>query len=367
MVDNKDYHKRAWIEVCGRHGLVITEEKYFSLIHARTNDVILQNIFGPGLTTAKRDIGVEKEATYRNLYRTHVTPISGLLDFLKELKAGAIPCAIASNSPVENVNLVIDELKIRDFFSAVISADDVKHGKPDPEIFSDPPTLIRLLLGDIEPKVGSVWLNPDVRTGYLSQMLGELDPSRSTADNVRDRTGLLPVEARNLLGRMGITGDTQLQALGTLSMGERTRVAVSCLCFGRYDALVLDEPTNHLDANARDCVEEALVSFPGALLVATHDRFFLDRVCNMIWSLESGRVRVAQGGYTQFKQEGTRTETPAEADDAMRELGLQTDMAYLVSRISASRDAADKADLERQYTAALEKLKALRGTMAKNR
>ena len=133
-------------------------------------------------------------------------------------------------------------------------------------------------------------------------MLGELDPERATADNVRGQTGLAMAEARNLLGRMGLSGDTQLLSLGALSMGERTRVAVSCLCFGSYDALVLDEPTNHLDANARDCVEQALLSFPGALLVATHDRYFLDRVCNVVWrSIEDGKVQAVKGNYTAFR------------------------------------------------------------------
>ncbi|MGE5580475.1 MAG: ABC-F family ATP-binding cassette domain-containing protein [Bacillota bacterium] len=239
-------------------------------------------------------------------------------------------------------------------------------------------TLIRLLLGELQPQKGVVWRNPECRVGYLSQMLDELDSELGVTDNVRRVTGLTAGEARNLLGKMGIMGDTQLQPVGTLSMGERTRVAVSCLCFGKYDALILDEPTNHLDANARDCVEQALTSFPGSLLVATHDRYFLDRVCNTIWSLENGKVRAVRGNYTAYREElarvgrspaqgatGTRA-TPAlmEPDLAMKELGLETEIAYLVSRITAARTPAEKEDLEQQYRTTLEDLKRLRNARA---
>jgi len=227
-------------------------------------------------------------------------------------------------------------------------------------------TLLRVLLGELHPREGTVWVNPAARIGYLTQMLDDLDLERSTVDNVRDRTGLLPAEARNLLGRMGITGDTQLQSLNTLSMGERTRVAISCLCFGRYDVLVLDEPTNHLDANARDCVEQALSSFPGALTIATHDRYFLDSVCNVIWSIEGGKVRTFKGNYSEFRDEGAREGSDlSAADAAARELAIQAEMAYLVSKISVERDTSAKADLETRYGAALEKLREIREKKAR--
>ncbi len=154
-------------------------------------------------------------------------------------------------------------------------------------------------------------------------------------------------------------------------MGERTRVAVSCLCFGRYDALVLDEPTNHLDTTARDCVEQALSSFPGALVVATHDRYFLDRVCNVVWSVEDWKVRIVNGNYTAYRAEKEREDRIASgshaagSEDAMRELGLQAEIAFLVSKIAKAKDATEKEGLEMKYRAALDDLKALRSANAR--
>lgn len=223
-------------------------------------------------------------------------------------------------------------------------------------------TLIRVLLGELRPQAGEVWLNPGVRMGYLSQMLQDLNVGQSPADNVSAKTGLTVAESRDLLGRMDISGDTQVRPLGTLSMGERTRVAISCLCFGAYDVLVLDEPTNHLDVTATGCVEEALASFPGALVVATHDRYFLDAVCDTIWSLEDGRVKASRGNYSVFRQEREAAERKDAGphDAALEELSVRAELAYLVSRITAAKDESEKAALERDYSAAVGRLKASR-------
>lgn len=136
MVDNKDYHERAWFELCRRHGMELTAEDYRNRIHARTNDKIIPDLFGDAIGNDKAAcIALEKETIYRDLYRPHVKPLGGFIKFLDELKARGIPCAAASNSPAGNVNLVLDELGIRRYFTSVITADDVSHGKPDPEIF----------------------------------------------------------------------------------------------------------------------------------------------------------------------------------------------------------------------------------------
>lgn len=136
MVDNKDYHQKAWIELCRKHGMNLTGEGYRSRIHARTNDKIIPDIFGANIGKDKAAaIALEKETIYRDLYRPHVKPLGGLIRLLDQLKAHCIPCAAASNSPAGNVDLVLDELAIRKYFNVVICADDVLHGKPDPEIF----------------------------------------------------------------------------------------------------------------------------------------------------------------------------------------------------------------------------------------
>jgi beta-phosphoglucomutase len=136
MVDNKGYHEQAWVELCRRYGINLTAEAYRTHIHARTNDKIIPDLFGADIGAEKvACIALEKEMIYRDLYRPHLKPLPGLVKLLDELKKNGIPCAAASNSPAGNVNLVIDGLAVRHYFASVICADDVSHGKPDPEIF----------------------------------------------------------------------------------------------------------------------------------------------------------------------------------------------------------------------------------------
>ena len=83
MVDNKDFHEKAWIELCGRYGINLTSGDYRTRIHARPNDRIIPDIFGTHVTaTRAAEIAMEKETIYRNLYRPHIKPIRGLLELL---------------------------------------------------------------------------------------------------------------------------------------------------------------------------------------------------------------------------------------------------------------------------------------------
>lgn len=146
MVDNKDFHQQAWIELCRRYGMDLTIQDYRTHIHARPNEKIIPDIFGPDISKEKAEsIALEKETIYRNLYRPQIKPINGLIKLLDELKANCIPCAAASNSPAGNVDLVLDELHIREFFSSVICSDDVKNGKPDPEVFLNAASNLQIL------------------------------------------------------------------------------------------------------------------------------------------------------------------------------------------------------------------------------
>lgn len=221
-------------------------------------------------------------------------------------------------------------------------------------------TLLRLITGELSPVLGRVWLNPKIQVGYLEQMLSNLAPEESAAANLTKSAGMSLQEARDLLGMMGVQNDAQLRPVSTLSMGERTRVAMACLTCGAYDCLVLDEPTNHLDSLARDAIESALKSFPGAVIVATHDRYFLDTVCDTIWRLDKGELTVHEGNYTSFASSGKKSsDAQSKSERDAKELALRAGMAYLISRISAAKSEAEKAELDRQYSQLAAELRAL--------
>src|SRR5262249_43541667 len=108
---------------------------------------------------------------------------------------------------------------------------------------------------------------------------------------------------RDLLGRFGLVGDQVYQRVGELSGGERSRVALARLVAREGNVLVLDEPTNHLDLWACDALEQALAEFEGTVIVVSHDRYFLNRVVDLLIVLEGdGRARVIHGNYDTYER-----------------------------------------------------------------
>ena len=136
MVNNTGYHRRAWFELCRRYGIRLDHQSYHEKIHARSNDKIVPNLFGPDVDTAfVRKIEQEKESLYRETFRPVMQETPGLTDLLDRLRNDKVPCAAASNSPKANVDFVLDELGIRDYFIAITYRDLVSVGKPHPELF----------------------------------------------------------------------------------------------------------------------------------------------------------------------------------------------------------------------------------------
>lgn len=163
-------------------------------------------------------------------------------------------------------------------------------------------TLLRCLLGLIQPDEGRVHLGTGVKIGYFDQQLAELDQDMQAVDAIRPRRKEFnQQQRRDLLARFGLVGDTALQAVGNLSGGEQCRAALARLAADEANLLVLDEPTNHLDLWARDALEESLISFEGTVLFVSHDRYFVNRVADHLLIIEEGRHRVIEGNYETYQ------------------------------------------------------------------
>ena len=161
-------------------------------------------------------------------------------------------------------------------------------------------TLLRMLAGERPPSAGKIARAPSVRAGYFSQEMHDLPQSGTVLDALRalDPT-VLEGELRSWLALFLFTGDDVLQPVQSLSGGEKRRLALARLTRGRFDYLCLDEPTNHLDIGAREGLEEALLAYPGAAVVISHDREFLEAVTSRVLWVEDGRVQVFEGGLEQ--------------------------------------------------------------------
>lgn len=170
-------------------------------------------------------------------------------------------------------------------------------------------TLLRMIVGELEPSAGSVKLGSRVKIGYFSQQHEGLHKERTVLEEILYEFGTDEETARGYLGAFLFRGDEVERVIGDLSGGEQSRLAFLKLMLTGANFLVLDEPTNHLDIPAKEAVEEALMAFPGTFLVVSHDRYFLNRVANVTMELEGGRLTRYDGGYDYYKEKKTAEET----------------------------------------------------------
>ena len=109
LVNNTAYHRQAWFDLCARYDIALTREDYHAKVHARSIDKIVPNLFGADTDeTFIRKIQVEKESIYKDLFGPVMCEMPGLVELLTALNAAHIPCAAASNSPIGNVDFVLD-------------------------------------------------------------------------------------------------------------------------------------------------------------------------------------------------------------------------------------------------------------------
>ena len=139
-------------------------------------------------------------------------------------------------------------------------------------------TLIDLITGRLEPTAGEVTRGSGVVVGEIEQVRAQLTGAATLIRAFTDATGLDVADARTLLAKFGLVGDHVERETASLSPGERTRAGLALMMANGANLLVLDEPTNHLDLPAIEQLEQALDTFPGTVLLVTHDRAFLDRV-----------------------------------------------------------------------------------------
>ncbi len=179
-------------------------------------------------------------------------------------------------------------------------------------------TLLRLLLGEQNPDSGTVKRGRTLQIGYLSQTVAELSGSErvlESVERIRRETRLATgreAGAASLLEDFGFTGERLTTRLDDLSGGERRRLQFLRLLLGEPNVLLLDEPTNDLDIDTLTVLEDYLDSWPGTLLVVTHDRYFLERTCDVTYALMGdGSCVLLPGGVEQYLDSRRAAETEA--------------------------------------------------------
>ena len=208
-------------------------------------------------------------------------------------------------------------------------------------------TLLKILSKQLEPDSGRVTYRGSLRVGYLTQV-DKIDNSLSIGQAVvgegPEHEWATDAKIRDVL--QGLLGDLDWsQQVGTLSGGQRRRVALAALLAGDYDIVMLDEPTNHLDVEAVAWLAEHLRNrwskTAGGLLVVTHDRWFLDAVCNLTWEVYGGKIEPFDGGYAAYVLQRAERNRQAASSEARRQNLLRKELAWL-GRGAPARTAKPK-------------------------
>ncbi|HEY1682868.1 MAG TPA: ABC-F family ATP-binding cassette domain-containing protein [Candidatus Tumulicola sp.] len=163
-------------------------------------------------------------------------------------------------------------------------------------------TLLKILTGAAQPDSGTVVFNPAAQVAYFAQNShDQLDVQESALAAVLDGAAVTPEEARGLLGRMRISGDAADKAVRDFSGGERRRIMLARLMARAADILLLDEPTNDLDIDSREALESVLYDYAGTIVVVSHDRYLLKRLCDRVLWIERGEWGIVDGGYDVYE------------------------------------------------------------------
>jgi ATP-binding cassette subfamily F protein 3 len=162
-------------------------------------------------------------------------------------------------------------------------------------------TLLKTFAGRIPPLAGTVTYGHNVHLGYYDQTLGDLNPKGSVLDEIWNLDHSQTEEqVRSYLARFSFFDEDVFKKTHALSGGEKGRLALAKIMYAGGNLMLLDEPTNHLDVYTREALEEALEKFTGALVVVSHDRYFVDRVAENIILVEDGDAEVYSGNYTDL-------------------------------------------------------------------
>ncbi len=170
-------------------------------------------------------------------------------------------------------------------------------------------TLFRILLGKIRQDAGTVELGAKVKIGYYDQAQSDLADGKTILETISDALPHLDHGAiRNALAAFLFRGDDVNKLVGTLSGGEKARVALCRLMLSSCNLLLLDEPTNHLDIPSKEVLEEALAGYDGTLLMISHDRYFIDKLAERIYRLTEQGAQEFGGNYTYFLEHAAQEE-----------------------------------------------------------
>jgi len=212
-------------------------------------------------------------------------------------------------------------------------------------------TLLKTILGEVDPLKGKAKIGSRVQIGYFSQTYERLNPQQTLLENFVIEYGFTEEHTRSMLGGMLFHGDDVFKEIGTLSGGQKARLVLLKLVLDGANCLVLDEPTNHLDIMARETVEAALTAFDGTVLVVSHDRYFVNEVANRIWEIEDCQVKDYKGNYEFYQEErGKQAALLAEREAELEKQKAYAEQQAKKNAVQATPEKVEVKNKQRRYS-----------------
>ena len=200
-------------------------------------------------------------------------------------------------------------------------------------------TLLKTLVGMLEPLGGSFTIGPNVEIGYFDQqraVVNDADPEQTVLDNFWETyPKLLREDVRSALGAFMFSGEEVEKKMDQLSGGEKVRLALCKMFYTRPNLLILDEPTNHMDMVGKEALEQMLKEFSGTVLFVSHDRYFIKQIATGVLEFGKDEVRQYQGGYEAYLEEKRK-----------REAGIIKDISRKDATVAVSKEKGQNPTLE---------------------
>ena len=209
-------------------------------------------------------------------------------------------------------------------------------------------TLLKILAGAEEPDTGEVIRTNGIKVSYLPQ-IPEFDDHGSILEQVlahlpKDLRESKEFEAKSILDKLGISDYDR--DISTLSGGEKRRAGIASALVQPSDVLLLDEPTNHIDNETAQLLEDLLLKYRGAIVMVTHDRYFLNKICRRIVEVERGKIYSCDGNYSEYLAYKAQREADAEAAERRNRSIYRRELEW-ISRGARARGTKSKDRIER--------------------
>ncbi len=219
-------------------------------------------------------------------------------------------------------------------------------------------TLLKIIQKKHPVSHGLIDWNKNIKISYFDQENSQLDFSKTVIDEIHDRRrGMTEQQVRSLLGLVKFTGENVFKQVGVISGGERAKLCFAIMMLERGNVLILDEPTNHLDIDAKEVLEEALCEYEGTVILVSHDRYLLDKVCNRIFEITPGKVEEFNDGFKDYlMQKNARTEAALALAEADKQAKARCDAEEKKTNTYRSKEQRARDAQRRNRIKELEKL-----------